>query len=132
MPPRRSEPPGLLSEQVWLRESVDALQESFFIFDAQRDEHGDVVDLRYRFLNAAAERLYGRPAAEVVGRGLLELFPSVAELGIFACYVEPLRTGRPSAMRAPSFDENGVLGAFDLAAHPYGDGVVVTAHDGDG
>ncbi|HYN55710.1 MAG TPA: EAL domain-containing protein [Motilibacterales bacterium] len=121
-----------MSDEAWLRGSLDALQESFFIFDAQRDEQGAVVDLRYRFLNAAAERLYGRPSVEVVGRGLLELFPSVVGLGIFACYVEPLRTGRPSAMRVPAFDDNGVVGAFDVASHPYGEFVVVTAHDVSG
>jgi diguanylate cyclase (GGDEF)-like protein/PAS domain S-box-containing protein len=112
-----------------LREALDALQESFFIFDAIRDDRGDVVDLRYRYLNAAAERLYGKASAEILGRGLRELFPSVVELGIFDCYVEPFRTGLPSAMRVPAFDDNGVAGAFDIAASPYGDGVVVTAHD---
>lgn len=85
--------------------------------------------MRYRFVNAAAERLYQRSSAEVLGRGLIELFPTVVDLGIFACYVEPLRTGRPCGMRVPSFDDNGVAGAFDIAATPFGDGVVVTAHD---
>ena len=115
--------------EAWLPAALDALQEAFFVFDADRDEDGEVVDLRYRFLNAAAERLYGRSSAEVLGRGLVELFPTVVELGIFACYVEPLRTGRSSAMRVPSFEDNGVTGAFDIAASPFGDCVVVTAHE---
>ena len=112
-----------------LRAALDALQESFFIFEAIRDDVGAVIDLRYCHLNAAAERLYGKTAAEVLGRGLRELFPSVDELGIFACFVEPFRTGLPSAMRIPSFDDNGVVGAFDIEASQYGDGIVVTAHD---
>ena len=115
--------------EPWLQASLDALQEAFFVFEAERDPRGEVVDLRYRFLNAAAERLYQRSAAEVLGRGLIEMFPTVVGLGIFACFVEPLTTGRPSAMRIPSFDDNGVVGAFDIAASPFGDGVVVTAHD---
>ena len=112
-----------------LRASLDALQEAFFIFEAVRDEDGAVVDLRYRFMNAAAEQLYQRSSVEILGRGLVELFPTVIDLGIFACYVEPLTTGLPSAMRVPSFDDNGVAGAFDIASSPFGDGVVVTAHD---
>ena len=52
------------------------------------------------------------------------MLSTVVDLGIFACYVEPLRTGRSSGMRVPSFDDNGVAGAFDIAASPFGDGVV--------
>ncbi len=112
-----------------LREALDALQESFFIFEPIRDQGGAVVELRYCFLNAAAERLYGKPSVAVLGRGLTELFPSVVELGIFGCYIEPFRTGLSSAMRVPTFNDNGVVGAFDIAASPFGDKLVVTAHD---
>ena len=112
-----------------LHEALDALQESFFIFDAVRDGQGQVIELRYCFLNAAAERLYGKPSAAVLGRGLTELFPSVVDLGIFDCYVVPFRTGQPSAMRVPTFDDNGVAGAFDVAASLFDDKLVVTAHD---
>jgi diguanylate cyclase (GGDEF)-like protein/PAS domain S-box-containing protein len=115
--------------EEWLRLSLDALQESFFIFQAVRDDDGSVADLRYAFVNPAAERLYGLPVSQILGHGLLELFPSVADLGIFDCYTEPLRTGAPSSMRVPSFDENGVKGAFDVVASPFEDGVVVTARD---
>ena len=58
--------------------AVDALQESFIIFDPERDQQDDVVALPYLFLDAAAERPCGRPAVPVLGRGLLALFPSVA------------------------------------------------------
>lgn len=91
-----------------------------------------MVDPRYRFLNAAAERLYRRTSAEVVGQGLLTMFPSIAEAGVFACLIEPLRTGRPSTIQVPSFDENRVAGAFTLVASPCGNGVVVTARDRTG
>ena len=114
---------------AFVRESLDALQESCFIFEAVRDDQGAVVDLRYQFMNAAGERLYGRPAAEVLGHGLLELFPSVGRLGIFACYVEALRTGRPSSMRVLDFDGLDGQYSFDVAAVRFGDGVVVTARD---
>ncbi len=112
-----------------LHDALDALPEAFFIFEAMRSPRGDIVDLRYCFLNAAAERLYAKPSGDVLGHGLVELFPSVVELGIFDSFTEPLRSGLPSAMRVPAFDENGVQGAFDVAASPFGDRVVVAAHD---
>jgi diguanylate cyclase (GGDEF)-like protein/PAS domain S-box-containing protein len=111
------------------RSALDAFPEPFFIFDAVRDERGEVVDLRYVHLNAAAERLYARGPQDVVGRRLRELFPSVVETGAFACFIEPLATGGASSVRVPAFDENGVDGAFDLEASPFGAGVVVVARD---
>ena len=111
------------------RAALDAFPEPFFIFEPVRDDGGAVVDLRYVHLNTAAEQLYGRTAAETVGHGLRELFPTVDELGIYACYVEPLVTGRSSSMRVPRFDENGVVGSFDVEASPFGEGVVVVARD---
>ena len=134
--PRRPDLSGALSmspgrgiDEAWVRLFVDPFQEAVFIFDVERDDKGEVVDLRFRFLNGAAERLYERPAAEVVGRGLVELFPSVVRRGVLACFVEPLSTGMPSAMRVPSFDENGVVGDFKVTAHQFDEGIVVTARD---
>jgi PAS domain S-box-containing protein len=43
----------------------------------------DGEDLRIRFVNAEAERLWRRPAAEMLGRTLLDLFPDTAELPFF-------------------------------------------------
>ena len=40
-------------------------------------------DLRVRYLNAEAERLWRRPAAECLGRTVLELFPDTTELPFF-------------------------------------------------
>lgn len=118
-----------LAVSDWVRTAFDALNEPLFVFEAVRDEQGDITELRYAFVNAAALRLYNRASDDVLGHGLLELFSSVVQLGIFDSYAEPLRTGRPSAMRVPAFDEGGVSGSFDVASFPIGEAVVVSAHD---
>ncbi|MDD2857071.1 MAG: EAL domain-containing protein [Candidatus Nanopelagicales bacterium] len=121
--------PPTPSGEEWLRASLDTLQESLFIFTAVRDESGDVIDLQYRFLNSAAQRLYSRTSDEVIGRGLIELFPSVKDLGIFDCYITPMATGQSCSMVVQGFHDGGVVGDFIVNAVPFGDGVVVTAHN---
>ena len=113
----------------WLQTAFEALNEPLFVFQAVRDDQGEIVDLRYVYLNAAAAQMYHRTPEEVLGHGLRELFPSVASLGIFDSYVEPLRSGHATSMRVPAFNESGVTGAFDVAAFPLGASVVVSAHD---
>jgi diguanylate cyclase (GGDEF)-like protein/PAS domain S-box-containing protein len=111
------------------RTSVDALPDAFFIFTPRRDHSGDVVDLHVTMVNAAAETLLGRAAGEIVGRGLLDLLPSMRAVGVFALVCDVLSSGKTGRMRVPSFDENGVTGAFDVAASPLGGEAVVVATD---
>jgi diguanylate cyclase (GGDEF)-like protein/PAS domain S-box-containing protein len=111
------------------RGSIDALPDPFFLFAPVRDNDGTIVDLRYEFINAAAERLYDRVAADVVGRGVLELFPATRDVGAFDCYCEPLITGQPSRMRIRAFNQNGVEGSFEIGASRLGDQVIVVATD---
>ena len=112
-----------------IRRSLDALQEALFIYDAVRGPDGEVTDLTFAYLNPAAERVVHHPAHELVGRGLRDLFPTVVEHGIFATYVASLESGTPRTIRVHDFDDNGVVGSFDLLASPFEGGIAVTARD---
>ncbi len=100
-----------------------------FLMTPVRDRSGTIVELVYAFINDAALKLYGMERDEVVGHGLLELFPSSQENGIFDADVRAVVTQGLVALDVPWVDERGVQGAFTLAATPYGDGVLVTAAD---
>lgn len=117
----------LADQSSRLRQAIDAFPHPFFILDAVRDAAGRVVELRHAHINLAAAQLYGCRADDVVGRGQLELFPSLAELGVFDRYVEVIENRRPDVVDIPWFDENGVTGAFEIVVSPFGDGVVITA-----
>lgn len=110
-----------------VHQAIDAFPHAFFILDAERDDSGAVGELRFTHLTRAAARLLGCRVSDVIGRGLVELFPSVVELGIFEHHVLAIETGQPATLEVPWFDENGVSGSFELVLSPLGDSIVTTA-----
>lgn len=127
--PERDASDAALHAQRRIRRALDALQEAFFIYEAQRSPDGTIVDLVFSYLNPAGERLVHHAAANLVGRGLKEAFPTVVEHGIFDSYVEALESGAAQTLRVFDFDDNGVVGSFDLLASPFEGGIAVTARD---
>ena len=73
--------------------------------------------------------MMGRPAEEVLGHGLLELFPSHLELGYFEQYAQAVETGQRCDVEITDFDENGVRGSFLVKVWKYGDGYIMLGHD---
>jgi diguanylate cyclase (GGDEF)-like protein/PAS domain S-box-containing protein len=94
-----------------------------------RDHSGTIVEFLYSSINDAALKLYNMERGDVVGHGLLELFPSSRENGIFDTNVRAILTHEPVSVDVPWVDENGVKGAFTQRAAPLRDGVLVTAAD---
>ncbi|MEO8556180.1 MAG: EAL domain-containing protein, partial [Actinomycetota bacterium] len=111
------------------REALRQSPHPGFIMTPVRDGSGAIVELVHSFINDAALRLYGMSSEDVVGHGLLELFPSSRENGIFDADVRAIQTQDRVDLHVPWVDENGVRGAFTLRATPHEDGVLVTAVD---
>lgn len=110
----------------------DALRQSplpAFVMTPVRDGSGAIIELLYAFINDAALRLYGMERDDVVGHGLLELFPSSRENGIFDADVRAIVTQDSVNIDVPWVDEHGVQGAFTLQATPLEGDVLVTAVD---
>ena len=120
---------ALQASEKRFRSALDAMMDPFFILGPVRDEQGQIVELEYRYVNQAAMGLYQMPWQDIVGHGLLELFPSTRELGIFDAYVEPIKSGTPARVDLPYFDENGVRGSFDLAVTPSDEGLLIDARE---
>lgn len=110
------------------RSSLEALDEAFFRMIAVRDATGRVCDFRYDYCNQAALRVLGRDRDNVIGRGLLELFPLHKTNGLFDSYVRVTETGEPLRYEF-DFDENGVIGEFEVFVCRLGDGYVLVGHD---
>ena len=60
---------------------------------------------------------------------MLELFPSVRELGIWDAFIESIETGTPARVDLPYFNEHGVEGSFDLAVTPGDEGIIIDARE---
>ncbi|MGV8966906.1 MAG: PAS domain S-box protein [Cellulomonas sp.] len=127
--PRRAVEGPESATTIELAAALAVIPDPIFLLRAVRDADGAIVELTYAFANDAAAQLYGRPVATFVGRGVLELFPSVRELGIFATYLAVIDSNTPASFDVPWFQENGVEGAFWLTAVRFGDGLLVSAHD---
>lgn len=120
--------PGQGSTSEWAS-ALAALSAPVFIFRAVRDPDGTVADLQYVFLNEAAGRLIGQPIESVLGRGQIEVYPSVRETGIWDTYMRVLESGTAEVFDVPWFHDNGLEGSFRLAPSRFGDGILVLAYD---
>jgi hypothetical protein len=119
-------PPGGAEEDF--RSSVDALDEAFFRMSAVRDAAGQIVDFEYEFCNRAALGLLRLRGEEVLGRRLLDLFPTHRTNGLFDAFASVTETGVPVRLEFP-FEEGGVVGEFEVVASRVGDGYVLAGHD---
>jgi PAS domain S-box-containing protein len=59
------------------------------------------AEWRFRYVNAEAERLMGRPRTEVVGESLWEAFPRLSGTDIEETYRQAVSTGRPMTFETP-------------------------------
>jgi PAS domain S-box-containing protein len=110
-----------------------SLNDAVAVWSAVRDDTGAVVDFRYEFVNASAERLTGLSAAELVGTRVLERFPQRREQGIFDRYLEVLASGEPLTIEIPWGNAGEVHRVVEASIVRFGDGMVsasreITAH----
>jgi hypothetical protein len=99
--------------------SLDALA----ISRSVRDHNGAVVDFVYEYVNPALARLVNLPAEQLIGRGLLELFPNARTNGLFTHLREVVETGVPQEFDQQYTGDN-IHGWFRNLAMKFGDGVV--------
>jgi PAS domain S-box-containing protein len=119
-------PDGSTEEDIL--SSLDALDEAFFRMSAVRDATGGIVDFEYQFCNRTALSLLRLRREEVVGRRLLDLFPSHRTNGLFETFTRVTETGEPVRLEF-SFDEGDVVGEFEVVVSRVGDGYVLAGHD---
>jgi PAS domain-containing protein len=110
------------------RSSIEALDEAFLRLSAVRDETGVITDFQYEYGNRAALNVLRRRRDELLGQRLLVLFPSHRTNGLFDAYVRVTETAEPRRSEF-HFDDNGVVGEFEVLACRFGDGLILVGHD---
>lgn len=102
----------------------------FTIFQPKFDEHGNVTDFIFAYENPAVAKMNGTIPEEVIGKTLLELFPSARDTSFFNIYQWALQTGKPQEMEEyyPGSDAAGDKW-YRLLVVPTNDGIAALAQD---
>jgi PAS domain S-box-containing protein len=80
---------------VLMRVWADALLDPVVLYEAVRDDHGQVVDFLCRDLNRAVCDEVGLTRSDLVGRTLLDMLPLFAQTGLLERYTECLVSTQP-------------------------------------
>ncbi|UHG94100.1 PAS domain S-box protein [Spirosoma oryzicola] len=111
----------LLATQKLLRATLDATKDMIQVFEAVRNEQGEIVDFKWILNNHASEKIYG----DVLGKSLLTLNPGVVAEGIFAAFKQVVETGVPQQYEKQYVHEQ-FDGWFHQSVVKLNDGVTTT------
>jgi len=108
---------------------LDSSLNAIFTCEAIRDAAGSIVDLRYTLINTIYTKMIGKKEEEVVGKTMLELFPTTKPIGVFATHCSVIETGISQRFEL-NYKGEGLDGWYDVSSVKMGsDGVVVTFAD---
>ncbi|MCC2977042.1 PAS domain S-box protein [Sphingomonas sp. PL-96] len=107
-----------------LQATMDSSTDMIQVFEAIRDENGQVVDFRWVLNNHTSESLYG----EIRGESLLERNPGVVEEGIFDAFRRVTETGIPEQAER-RYQHEQFDGWFYQSVVKLNDGVATTTKE---
>lgn len=112
------------ADAALLRATMDSSMDIIQVFEAMRDDSGDIIDFRWVLNNHAAERVFG----DVMGERLREQNPGVVPAGSFDTFRRVVETGVPDQAEYRHVHEQ-FDGWFFQSTVPLGDGVATTTRD---
>jgi PAS domain S-box-containing protein len=107
-----------VTEEAELVRFLETMPAAFCFLDAQ---------WRFRYVNAEAERLMGRPRNRLIGESLWEAFPSMVGTVFERSYRTAVATGRPMTFEAAY--PGARKGWFEIRVWPGSDGLAVYVLD---
>ncbi|GAB4054436.1 PAS domain-containing hybrid sensor histidine kinase/response regulator [Spirosoma litoris] len=112
---------GLQATQKLLRATLDASMDMIQVFEAVRNQQGQIIDFTWILNNHTSEKIYG----DVVGKSLLQFQPGVVEEGIFDAFKHVVETGEPQQYENQYVHEQ-FDGWFHQSVVKLNDGVATT------
>lgn len=113
-----------------LRGAVNALDEAFNVYRAERSASGDVLALWLEEINAAGAAWLGAEPERLVGRELADLSPESMDIGLWGMTAGVVGGQETRRFRVDTRAFRGGGAVFEVAACPYGaDRVVLTFRD---
>jgi diguanylate cyclase (GGDEF)-like protein/PAS domain S-box-containing protein len=122
---------SLAAEQIRLRTTLDSLLDPHLMLGPVLDLEGRIHDLRILRANPAAAAYNHIPLEEFVGLTVREFWPGHVSNGLFALYLEVLRTGEPLLLDDFLYrhEAYGEPRHFDIRAVKVGEELSVTWRD---
>src|SRR5271166_934173 len=122
----------MIAGDARFRAALETMLDSVVLTTAIRAEDGRIVDFVVDYINPVAE-IGGRPAAEIVGRRFLDLWPASASSPIWGMYLHLMETGEPVVLDnfvyGEVIDGQPVSAVFDIRATRVGDGFLQNFRD---
>jgi len=126
-----------LTEQLQVdrfRGALNAMIDAVTICSSVRDETGEIVDFRVEFVKDDFKDRFGRTAVDLLGRGVLETYPSWKESGVFERFCRVVETGVPildDRLDYEERDEHGrvIGGSWRVQVVRLDDGFLSTSRD---
>ncbi|MEU0007849.1 SpoIIE family protein phosphatase [Streptomyces sp. NPDC006314] len=126
-PPERPDEDGVTQT---VQAVFDALPGAAILLTPLRTASGEVEDYRIDAATAEAVDVFGRTGRDMVGKHILESYPSVAGESLWHGYLQALETGVPfdgePFVYQDISDGAPVTATYSVRAAPLGDGLLVT------
>ncbi|GAB3196105.1 PAS domain S-box-containing protein [Pontibacter aydingkolensis] len=106
---------------------LDGSISAICLLDTVRGVEGEVIDYAFRGANKAFEELCKVSVEEVLGKGLLEVFPGVRKV-FYEDYVRVIESGQPVRLER-YYHEDGLDFWLDVSVIKNGDGIILTFLD---
>jgi diguanylate cyclase (GGDEF)-like protein/PAS domain S-box-containing protein len=109
--------------------AAESSLDAFYILESARDETGEIIDFRFAYLNANAEKRLRLLREHLIGRSVREVLPYLAKKGLLDRYKKVVVSGVPftdeHAVEREGIDPYWI----SMQVVKLGDGVVVTNRD---
>jgi len=84
----------LRASEIRFQTVLDASPAGLTLLAAERDEHDEIIDFRWVYLNRPAQEMVGQPLRELLGRRITEGLPGNSQkTALFDSYVRVVETG---------------------------------------
>ncbi|WP_437575518.1 PAS domain S-box protein [Sorangium sp. So ce887] len=126
---RRRAEEALVAAESRYRAAIDGSLDGFSVLRRTVGEPGETVDFVFTEANLLVSQVTSRPREEIIGRRLVEVFPTVHDSGLFDKYERVFRTRERLLAETESVLPGGESLWLQYQIIPLDDGVAVTVRD---
>jgi diguanylate cyclase (GGDEF)-like protein len=109
--------------------ATETCLDSFGLFESIRNDAGKIIDFRFLYVNANAERLVGRPRSDLLGKTLSSVTPIGPTSSMFARFCRVVDSGEPLNEEFPVKYDTVKASWLRSQVVKLGDGLAVTFSD---